>query len=284
VQIRDHHADAVAAIMEADGALAVSMEPDGHEELLDPYPPKQVLWRSLVVHGLYPVSIDLVPTVAALNEYTESQVSLARVDDRDWVQAVNAGFKPIQVGDRLWVCPTRCTPPDPGAINIRLDAGPAFGTGTHPTTRMCLDFLSRHPLTQRRVLDYGCGSGVLALAALGLGAQDAWAVDADPRALECTRANAAFNGLQDRLCASAPEKLDAAVVADVVVSNILAETLIELAAHLSRLTRPGGWLVLSGILTHQVARVAAHFPHFDFSERRSDDWVLLAAPKGNRSS
>ena len=277
--------------MEADGALAVSMEPDGHEDLLDPYPPTQVLWRSLVVHGLYPVSVDLVPTVAALNEYTESaraslesQVSLARVDDRDWVQAVNEGFKPIQVGDRLWVCPTRCTPPDPDAINIRLDAGPAFGTGTHPTTRMCLDFLSRHPLTQRGVLDYGCGSGVLALAALGLGARHAWAVDVDPRALECTRANAAFNGLKDRLCTSAPENLDAAVAADVVISNILAETLIEFAVHLSRLTRPGGWLALSGILTHQAAQVAAHFLHFDFSERRSDDWVLLTAPKGPRSS
>jgi ribosomal protein L11 methyltransferase len=181
------------------------------------------------------------------------------------------------IGGRLWLAPAD-DPDAPGdAQVVRVHIGLAFGTGEHPTTALCLEWLERHVASGSTILDYGCGSGILALAALVLGARFAYAVDNDAQALTATRANAALNGVEERLFVGLPDTLPAVAV-DVLAANILAGPLVELAPKLAARTAPGGMLVLSGVLESQAARVAsAYAPYSTIVEQRArDGWVLLA--------
>jgi ribosomal protein L11 methyltransferase len=196
------------------------------------------------------------------------------VPEADWVRASQAQFEPIRVSDRLWIVPSWHVPPDPAAINIALDPGLAFGTGSHPTTRLCLRWLERHVRPDALVLDYGCGSGILAIAALKLGARAAVGVDVDAAAVGAARANAAANGVAARfLGTDAP--LD--VVADLVVANILANPLKLLAPVLATHCRRDGRLALAGILERQAGEVtAAYSPWFELARFEAEDgWVAL---------
>jgi len=186
-------------------------------------------------------------------------------------------FRPMRFGERLWICPSNASPPHPEAVNLMLDPGLAFGTGAHPTTSLCLQWLDGMPLCGRRVMDYGCGSGVLAIAAAMLGADSCIAVDNDPQALLATRENAARNNVSDRLLVRPPFDGAPAKV-DVVVANILSGILVALAPLLANALSPGGDIALSGILDGQVADVeAAYDPWCDVDIRkRSGGWVLLA--------
>ncbi len=199
----------------------------------------------------------------------------AEIDDRDWVRLTQAQFPPICIDSRLWVVPTWARAVDPGAINLVLDPGAAFGTGSHPSTRLCLQWLVRNIRGGERVLDYGCGSGILAIAALKLGAARARGVDIDPQALVAARANA----MQNEVCAEfvAPGD-ELAFDADVVAANILAKPLIALAPLLAAATRAGGHAVLSGILHEQWREVAdAYSPWYEMAAPVSDEgWVALA--------
>jgi ribosomal protein L11 methyltransferase len=197
-----------------------------------------------------------------------------RVDDQDWVRLTQSQFEPIAIAPRLWIVPTWAVAPDPNAINLVLDPGAAFGTGSHPTTRLCLRWLERQVRGGERVLDYGCGSGILAIAALLLGAASARGVDIDPQALVAARANARQNGVAAEFSAPGGE---IGFDADVVVANILANPLIALAPLLAAANREGGHVALSGILETQAHEVAAAYrPWYEMDAPVPDEgWVLL---------
>jgi ribosomal protein L11 methyltransferase len=202
----------------------------------------------------------------------------ARVEDSDWVALNRSQFQPVRISSRLWVLPTWCKPVEPTAINVVLDPGLAFGTGTHATTRLCLRWLDEHLLAGQSVIDYGCGSGILAIAAAKIGAGRVTGVDIDPRALEVSRYNAKQNEVAVQFVgasAAPPEP------ADLVIANILSSPLKSLAPLLSGLTRSGGKLVLSGILTAQSEAVAAAYrPWFELSCGAVDEgWVRLEGMK-----
>lgn len=196
------------------------------------------------------------------------------VPETDWVRATQAQFEPIEITPRLWIVPTWCQPPNVNAINLRVDPGLAFGTGTHPTTRLCLQWLSDLPLAGKSVLDYGCGSGILAMAASALGAASVFGVDIDPQAVETARFNTDANGLSVTYAVS---DLDLDARYDVVVANILAGPLTVLAPAICAHVRPGGQLALAGILSPQIQRIqAAYAPWITMSvTAERDGWVRM---------
>ncbi|NCB30925.1 MAG: 50S ribosomal protein L11 methyltransferase [Clostridia bacterium] len=203
------------------------------------------------------------------------------VEDKDWVRAWMDDYHPMPFGQRLWVCPSWREPPQPDAVNLLLDPGLAFGTGTHPTTALCLRYLDREVQGNELVVDYGCGRGILGIAALLLGAKHMVGVDIDPQALTATRDNAGRNGIADDryeiyLPADTP-----AVQGDITVANILAGPLTELGPHIAGLTRQGGKLALSGLLAEQAEEVSACYSQwFDMAPaQQQDDWVILTGIK-----
>lgn len=235
-------------------------------------------WRSNRVGALFAVDTDLYAVVpealAAAGLAATAAFSIERIEDADWVRLTQSQFHPIQITPRLWIVPSWHTPPDPAAINIALDPGVAFGTGAHPTTRLCLRWLAETVTPGADVLDYGCGSGILAIAAMKLGAASACGVDIDPQAVLAAQQNAQQNGVQLTL---ATAEQDIAGPAQIVVANILANPLTVLAPLLARLTRPGGQIALSGILVEQAdAVLEAYAPQFVMTRAATDEgWVLL---------
>ncbi len=261
------------------GALSISLEDAGDEPLLEPAPGETPLWSALRLIALFPDEVDRETVNAAL---ATGETRWERLDDRDWERVWLADFKPECFGGHLWVCPHGEKTPAAGAV-VRLDPGLAFGTGRHPTTALCLEWLATAPLNDRTVVDYGCGSGILGVAAAVLGAARIVAVDIDPQALLATRDNAAANGVRERFTISAPEDL-APEPADILVANILSGPLVRLAPQLAAAVRPGGALVLSGILDEQAAQVrAAYAPWFDeLAVTTRSGWVRIDGERNKR--
>lgn len=269
------------------GALAVSLEDNADEPLLEPGPGETPLWQNVVLTALFGGDADLSSIKAALPrtllaENSKSEVS--RLEDREWTRVWMDEFAPIQMGPRLWICPSWAEPPAEALVNVMLDPGLAFGTGTHATTAMCLGALDAAVSGGESVVDYGCGSGILAIAALKLGASKALGVDNDPQALAASRDNAARNQISTvQFDVVMPEDhlLSAwSNAASVVVANILAGPLLSLAHELIELTAPGGRLLLTGVLEEQAAKLIEHYEHvgLDVAERR-EGWVLLSGVK-----
>ncbi len=269
------------------GALAVSLEDNANEPLLEPGPGETPLWQNVVLKALFAGDADLSSIKAVLPrtllaENSKSEVS--RLEDREWTRVWMDDFAPIQMGPRLWVCPSWAVPPDEALVNVMLDPGLAFGTGTHATTAMCLGALDAAVSGGESVVDYGCGSGILAIAALKLGASKALGVDNDPQALAASRDNAARNQIStDQFDVVMPEEdvlLAWSNAASVVVANILAGPLLSLAHELIELTAPGGRLLLTGVLEEQAAKLIEHYEHvgLEVLDRR-DGWVLLSGVK-----
>lgn len=238
-------------------------------------------WRRSLVTALAAEGTDaaaLVAAACARAGIAPPPHRARRVAEQDWVRASRDQFTPIRVSQRLWIVPSWHAPPDPGAINLLLDPGLAFGTGSHPTTRMCLEWLERTVRGGETVLDYGCGSGILAIAAMKLGAERADGVDIDPQALLAARANALHNRVQATFHGAADAIQQPA---QIVVANILAHPLIVLAPLIARLTARGGRLALAGLLAGQEDGVrAAYEPWFDFeAPARDEGWMLLAGAR-----
>ncbi|OBS09645.1 50S ribosomal protein L11 methyltransferase [Acidihalobacter prosperus] len=280
ITVPEHLAETIEARLESAGALSMTLGDAGDTPVLEPGPGETPLWPELSLTALFADDIDLAPLAAALQaEYgLAASPHVAAVPDQDWTRAWMDDFKPMQFGARVWVCPSWCEPPDPHAVNLRLDPGLAFGTGTHPTTALCLKWLDVHTHDGDRVLDFGCGSGVLAIAALMLGAGEAWAVDIDPQALTATRDNARRNDIADERLHIGQPDAPGTWRADLVVANILSGPLIALADTLCAHVRPGGRLLLSGILETQAeATAAAYADRIDWDAPVTQEgWVRLS--------
>ncbi len=289
------HAEALSdALMEA-GALSASIE-DAHggafaEELVVDEPGYAMpLWSSCAVLALFDADVPVAAAVKQASEAahmdTNIQYSSKSVTDQDWVSNTQSQFPPIPISKRLWVVPSWHTPPQPNAINLLLDPGQAFGTGSHPTTKLCLQWLDENLQSGANVLDYGCGSGILAIAAAKLGAGRVIGVDIDARAVATARDNAARNLVQAQFFA-ADQPLDEAryPAFDVCLANILANPLKVLAPLIARATRSSGSIVLSGILHSQAEDVAqAYAPWARLAVfRREQEWVALAGSRNERA-
>jgi ribosomal protein L11 methyltransferase len=279
-----------AALLER-GACSITLVDRGDEPVLEPRPGELRLWRDTSVRALFDASSDAAANLShlarALGTDLAQHAQVRPVQDRVWERVWLDGWESMRFGAHLWVCPTAAdAPADPDAVVVRLDPGLAFGTGTHATTALCLEALASLELRGKSVLDYGCGSGILAIAALKLGAARATGVDLDPQALLATQENGRRNEVSARLTTQDP---DAPVPrADCVVANILAGILLELRPMLTEACVPGGILLLSGILDAQAEAVAACYaPWFDIRAIESrDGWRAIHAvrrPEGTVS-
>ena len=283
VEVTSDRADAVAEAFTAIGALSVTVQDAGDEPLLEPAPGEMPLWSRNCLVALF----DEGETPAAVRQRLKTilpdplpDFHVESLADRDWSNTWRETFGVMRFGERLWVCPVGESPPEPGAIVVHMDPGMAFGTGTHTTTAMCLHWLGAHPPVNQSVIDYGCGSGILAITAHKLGATKVTSVDIDPQALQATRENARRNacGLEVLY----PDEL-ADHSADLVLANILANPLIELAPDMAQRVHAGGQLIMTGILAEQAEAVmAAYADRFVFAEPMyREEWVLLEGTRQN---
>ena len=279
VVVSGGEAEALTEALEEAGALSTEIAdadagtPGEHAVFGEPGA-AGALWPRARVSALFAMDADLDGALKA-SGVAVAAASIDRVEDADWVTLTQRQFEPIRAGERLWIVPTWHEPPEPGAVNITLDPGAAFGTGSHPTTRLCLAWLERNVRAGDTVLDYGCGSGILAIAALRLGAAEAFGVDVDPLALQAAQYNASRNGVRVGIFdARAPLPRTARIT----VANILANPLRMLAPLLAAHTRPGGAIALSGILAEQRDEVIAAYEPWAALEAVAGDsgWVLLA--------
>jgi len=239
------------------GAVSVTVEDAEDAPIFEPPPGEQPVWDQILVTGLFESDVVVDDLLSALEH---AQFKLSKVEelaDRHWEREWLSRFKPMQFGRRLWVCPTAFEIENEGKVVIQLDPGLAFGTGTHETTRLCLEYLDAQDLTGKRVLDYGCGSGILALGAALLGAERVVCIDNDSQALTATRENAKLNNvtLETYMNNVVPEP------ADVVLANILAQPLVELSDMLCDCVLPGGLIILSGIMSSQGDWVQSAYTH-----------------------
>lgn len=319
---------AEALLMEA-GAVSIVLEDAGDQPLFEPMPGESPLWDEVVLTGIFQLTdspnvssadastwhnTGLTATHEADNDdslaasdaivapidfeslsqeiASQSQASrvwLTSLEDKDWEREWMSHYQPIPCANNLWIVPNWLTPPDPNAINIIMDPGLAFGTGYHATTRLCLDWLTEQPLAGLTVIDYGCGSGILGIGALLLGAKQVYSVDIDPQAVLATNQNASRNGVDDRLQAFLPHEFvsfcdtQSILPVDIIVANILAKPLIELASYFATLTQTGGKIVLAGLIDNQIDEViTAYQPYFkldaqhSFSKDEDKHWVRLS--------
>jgi len=300
IEVARDHAEALSdALIEA-GALSVSVE-DADEGTEQEQPlfgepgmePKQAAWEHSRVVALTDVDADQAAIVAeaaaAVGLAAAPAFTTRKVDDEDWVRLTQSQFEPIHIGKNIWVVPSWHEAPDPSALILELDPGLAFGTGSHPTTKLCMEWLEAHPAPGQSVLDYGCGSGILAMVARKLGATKVAGVDIDPQAIESARDNAARNQVSD-IEYFVPEEFAQSAHADakfdIVVANILSSPLKLMAPMLSGRVAPGGALILSGVLARQAEEVAAAYAPFIkmgvWAEH--EGWVALHGRLGSDSA
>lgn len=262
------------------GALSVTLQDAADQAMYELAPDESRIWQQTRVTGLFDADFDLRPVERRMHQLTAGQeataVELSTLPDQVWERAWLDDFRPMQFGPGFWVCSSEHAIPDDAGTILRLDPGLAFGTGTHPTTALCLEWLARHRGRHASLFDFGCGSGILAIAGLLLGCKQAVAIDIDPRAIETALENARVNGVDDRLAAYSNEGYPKQPH-PLVVANILAGPLVELSGAVGELVSPRGDLLLSGILQEQADDVvAAYADRFECVDRLNrQEWVCL---------
>jgi ribosomal protein L11 methyltransferase len=283
--------DNVEEIFARHGAHSVTLTDGGDKPVLEPAPGETPLWNDTRITGLFSADADMdalaVDLLASLSLAALPTHHVEPLENREWEREWLKDFGPMQFGERLWICPGDSVADDDNAVVIRLDPGLAFGTGTHPTTAMCLEWLDGLSLEDKTMLDYGCGSGVLAIAALKLGCVSATGMDIDPQALIASENNAADNGVaQDLMVVGSDAEIQGKF--DVVVANILAGPLVELAEVVITRLSSGGKLALSGILSEQVDPVQrAYSPWIEFDEpeyqsQANQTWARLSGKRRDK--
>ncbi|CAH8192765.1 50S ribosomal protein L11 methyltransferase [Vibrio aestuarianus] len=272
-------------LMEETGALSVTFLDAQDTPVFEPLPGETRLWGDTDILALYDAEAD---TAWVLEQIQASQLlsqdfayKVEQLEDKDWEREWMDNFHPMKFGQRLWICPSWRDIPEPDAVNVMLDPGLAFGTGTHPTTALCLEWLESLDLSGKTVIDFGCGSGILAIAAIKLGAAKVVGIDIDPQALLASKDNAQRNGVADQLEVYLPQDQPEGLIADVVVANILAGPLRELNAIIKSLVKPNGVLAMSGVLDTQAEDVANHYRdelHIDPIIEQSE-WCRISGRK-----
>jgi ribosomal protein L11 methyltransferase len=274
------------ALLESLEAVSVILDDAQDQALLEPLPGEMPLWDQVIVTGLFYEDADVeqlqgflsaqLPGASVNHDYLEEQV---------WERAWMDHYEPIQCGDRLWIVPEWLSPPDQNTINLMLDPGLAFGTGNHASTFLCLQWLDKQDLQGKVVIDYGCGSGILGIAALLLGAKQVYAVDLDPQAVLSTRQNAALNNVEDKIWTGLPEEFEhhfPDLQADVIVANILAGPLMHLASTFAELAKPNALIAMAGIIEEQVEDLRQSYAkwfNLHTLEQREENWCRLSGER-----
>ncbi len=278
-----HDVDLLSDLLELYGALSVTMTDQFDDPILEPEPGTVPLWPHVVMQALYEPEVDVLAIIQIINHhYPSATCSVDMLPAQEWEKTCLVDFKPQRFGHRLWICPSWHTPPEPDAVNLILDPGLAFGTGSHGTTALCLAWLEQENLHDKTMIDYGCGSGILSIAALKLGAKHVHAVDIDPQALTATESNATINHIAaNELIIGYPDGLNVPV--DVIIANILLTPLLELKQTFHHLLNHSGILAVSGILGSQTQHLTdAYHAHFKLIHSdRDGDWALLVFEKTN---
>lgn len=284
INTQAEYAEQVGEMLSANGAQAVTFVDAKDTPMYEPKPGEVLLWPDTQVIGLFDAEFDMARVVSQLEK---SKVlgkgfnhKLDQLEDKDWEREWMENFHPIQFGEKLWICPSWREVPDPSAVNVMLDPGLAFGTGTHPTTSLCLRWLDGLEVSNKTVVDFGCGSGILGIAALKLGAEHVHGIDIDPQALLASKDNAGRNGVEDKISVYLP-KDQPNLQADIVLANILAGPLRELRNVITEYCVTGGYLVLSGILATQADEINTLYAQdFDMEPNAVEgEWARVSGRK-----
>lgn len=284
IQVVQARIETVEDHLLAIGAVSVTLRDAADQPLLEPKPGEMPTWDQSIIVGLFDINADrliLESVIAqALTIDEQTSITYERIADQDWERAWMDAFQPMQFGTKLWVVPNHLSPENPNAVNMRLDPGLAFGTGTHPTTALCLRWLDQQTLNNNTLLDFGCGSGILSIAGLLLGATKAYVTDIDPQAIEATLSNAQQNHVDDKISVLNANERPATNI-DVLIANILAGPLLELAPLFAELCPSGARLALSGLLREQVEEVTTRYSQWFDIEKPSfdEDWALVTGTK-----
>ena len=283
--------DFTETLLSSLGAVSVTLDDAENQDLLEPLPGETPLWNKVIVTGIYAQEDDEEEIdVAALETFIRAQLPEAPIrheflEDQAWERTWMNAYEPIQISEKFWIVPEWMKAPEADAVNIKLDPGLAFGTGNPASTFLCLQWLGKTDVKDKIVIDYGCGSGILAVAALLLGAKYAYATDIDPQAVLATKQNAELNGVLDRLYVGLPEEFNTELgeqKADVFVANILAGPLMMLEPEFAELVKPEAEFALAGVIEEQVADVTSIYSkHFDILEveKRDEDWCLFSGKR-----
>lgn len=280
IPTNDAEADKLSDALMEQGAVSVTLQDMQDQPMLEPAVGTTPMWSQTRAVGLFDGNQNLKQVIKDVEQQLRIKIpewKAEPLEDKDWVRAWMDDFKPMQFGNKLWVVPSTFEPPQPNDVNIILDPGLAFGTGTHPTTSMCLEWLDANPPTGKDIIDFGCGSGILAIGAILLGAKCAEAIDIDPQALIATRDNAEKNNVSEKIKTYLPAEFPAKPT-PLLLANILASPLIELSSYFADLMLPQGHIVLSGILAEQAEKVlSAYKENFEIEIwKQQGDWVCLA--------
>ncbi len=288
IQIRinatKQHAEVISDYLMATGAASVTFVDAKDTPIYEPKLGEVTLWANTTVIGLYEANHDMKKVLAYLEKQQQFKDGvphkIEQLEDKDWVREWMENFHPIQFGEKLWICPSWRDVPDPSAVNVMLDPGVAFGTGTHATTALCLRWLDSIDLSGKTVVDFGCGSGILGIAAIKLGAKRVIGIDIDPQALAASKDNAERNQVADQLEVYLPED-QPEFEADIVIANILAEPLRELHQVILGLLKPSGQFALSGILEEQAESVRTIYQQFATLDdtQIKGEWVRVSGVK-----
>ena len=272
------------------GAVSVTLDDAEDQALLEPLPGETPLWNKVIVTGIYqeddqdPIDVEMLQAFLK-EQLPDAPIRHEQLEDQVWERAWMDYYEPIQIAKNFWIVPEWLEAPDSNAVNIKLDPGLAFGTGNHASTFLCLQWLGQTDLKDKIVIDYGCGSGILGVAALLLGAKKVYATDIDPQAVLATKQNAELNHVLDRLFVGLPEEFNAefkSQKADVLVANILAAPLMALAPEFATLLKSEGEFALAGVIEEQVADVTGVYSEFFdivHIEKREENWCRISGKR-----